>query len=560
MKQLPLFFDVNDNGYSLKDDIEDSNNNLSPDTYKGIYAMHKYWSKKPHNLVANYISRYSSKGEIVLDPFCGSGVSIIESLKLGRRAIGIDINPIAVFSTLMALQHVDIRVLKSHFDILQQEIQPEIDKLYHTECPKCGYSQAVTTHTIWEHNSPRELWVACPACQTAKAIKSPSRKDLETSQNPLEKPRWFPTNELIENHRINARAGTRVCDLFTKRALVALSLLLARIRQIPDEKIRAIMEFCFSASLPQASNMVFVIRRRGKIGGDETNARVEVGSWVIGYWTPPEHFEIHVWRCFQNRFARIVKGKQEANSIIPSTAEPLFSFTELSQSSLGYWVFRGTATQLPIPSESVDYIFTDPPHGNRIPYLELSLMWNAWLGFEFDWEDEIVISEAQSRRKGANDYYRRLQQAFGEMWRVLKPDRYISIAFNSLNDETWLSLLNGLVTAGFEVLEVAPLEYSARSVVQDSRKNGLKTDFVLTGRKNIKTNRSEFFVNESRSQLEEAMLRYFASRTNGAETHEVITGLLTPAIPLGTVYKVSQIMQSLEKMCIYQNGWQLKPS
>ncbi|MFQ6062383.1 MAG: DNA methyltransferase, partial [Methanosarcinales archaeon] len=33
--------------------------------------MHKYWARKPHNVVAEYIKKYSEEGEIVLDPFCG---------------------------------------------------------------------------------------------------------------------------------------------------------------------------------------------------------------------------------------------------------------------------------------------------------------------------------------------------------------------------------------------------------------------------------------------------------------------------------------------------------
>ena len=32
-----------------------------------------------------------------------------------------------------------------------------------------------------------------------------------------------------------------------------------------------------------------------------------------------------------------------------------------------------------LPDNSIDYILSDPPHGNRIPYLELSMLWNGWL-------------------------------------------------------------------------------------------------------------------------------------------------------------------------------------
>jgi len=307
--------------------------------------------------------------------------------------------------------------------------------------------------------------------------------------------------------------------------------------------------------------MVFVIRRRGKFIGKQENERAEVGSWVIGYWLPEEHFEIHVWRCFANRFRRILKGKQEVNLMIPSAAIECSSFEDLSRNPHGYWINKGTATSLAIPSDSIDYIFTDPPHGNRIPYLELSLIWNAWLGLDFEWENEIVVSEAKSRGKDAKDYQNRLETAFREMWRVLKADKYASIAFNSLDDTTWLSLLNALLAAGFEIMEISPLEYSARSVIQDTRKNALKTDFVITCRKQVQKKNPPITFSHSQTQLECLIRDYLVRRKNGAETYEIMNHLLIQSIPTGTIFKVSHIIEAIERLAHFKNtSWQLKLS
>ena len=46
-------------------------------TYKGIYAMHKYWGKKPFNEISKFIEEYTVPGDVVLDSFCGSGVTLI---------------------------------------------------------------------------------------------------------------------------------------------------------------------------------------------------------------------------------------------------------------------------------------------------------------------------------------------------------------------------------------------------------------------------------------------------------------------------------------------------
>lgn len=41
---------------------------LPPKTHTPMYYMHKYWARKPHNIVGEYIETYSEEGEIVLDP------------------------------------------------------------------------------------------------------------------------------------------------------------------------------------------------------------------------------------------------------------------------------------------------------------------------------------------------------------------------------------------------------------------------------------------------------------------------------------------------------------
>ncbi|MFN8488876.1 MAG: DNA methyltransferase [Caldilineaceae bacterium] len=556
LEQLSLFEQEISHSTNTVSDITDTSNNSSerPDTYTGMYAMHKYWSKKPYNLVAQYIERYSQKGELILDPFCGSGVTITESIKSFRKAIGIDINPIATFLTSMGLEHINTRSLKNHFEFLRDEVEHEIDKQYFTKCSTCSNEQAIITHTIWEGEIPKEIWVECRNCKKRKTITKPSDTDICLALKKDKPVAWYPTVPLIENGRVNAKAGTLVSDLFTSRALYGLSLLLEKIQKIKDTKIRAVLEFCFTAALPQASKMVFVIRRRGKANGQTEVGKAEVGSWVIGYWIPPEHFEIHSWRCFENRFRRILKGKTEVNFAISPQAVSCSSFEELLSVQLGYWIHKGNATDIPILSESIDYIFTDPPHGNRIPYLELSLMWNSWLGKESDWENEIIVSEAKNRKKDATDYQERLKAAFAQAWRVLKPNKYISVAFNSLDDEAWLSLLSTLLELGFYVCEIAPLEYSARSVVQDTRKNALKTDFVITCQKQIPQTKRSISVNKSVSQISNSIGSYLSNRKQGAATYEVINRLLIDSISKGYVFNVSQIVETLEKDYIFDKG------
>ena len=47
----------------------------------------------PEQLVELCVRAGSPEGGVVLDPFVGSGTTAVVSARLGRRAIGIDINP-----------------------------------------------------------------------------------------------------------------------------------------------------------------------------------------------------------------------------------------------------------------------------------------------------------------------------------------------------------------------------------------------------------------------------------------------------------------------------------
>jgi len=53
-----------------------------------IYNMHTYWSKKPHDAIRQYIRHYTQEGDLVLDPFCGSGGTALAALTEARNCLG----------------------------------------------------------------------------------------------------------------------------------------------------------------------------------------------------------------------------------------------------------------------------------------------------------------------------------------------------------------------------------------------------------------------------------------------------------------------------------------
>ena len=124
-------------------------------TYKGIYAMHKYWGKKPFNEISKFIEQYTDEGDIVLDSFCGSGVTLIEALKLNRKCIGVDINPIALKLAKVSMTAVDPLLISQTYNEIKAKLQKRIYSLYEVE--ENG-EKTIVTHTIWKHNQPIEVW------------------------------------------------------------------------------------------------------------------------------------------------------------------------------------------------------------------------------------------------------------------------------------------------------------------------------------------------------------------------------------------------------------------
>ena len=62
----------------------------------GLFGVHWYPARYVAQVPGILIGYLSDAGDTVLDPFCGSGTTLIEAARQGRRPIGIDTNPVAV--------------------------------------------------------------------------------------------------------------------------------------------------------------------------------------------------------------------------------------------------------------------------------------------------------------------------------------------------------------------------------------------------------------------------------------------------------------------------------
>jgi len=99
---------------------------------EGRHSVHDYPAMLHYLLVNHLIKNYSSENNLVYDPFCGSGVSIVESLKLNRKAFGTDINPLALLIADVRTSNFEadrIRDVLNRFNIEWNNLTPDIPEV-----------------------------------------------------------------------------------------------------------------------------------------------------------------------------------------------------------------------------------------------------------------------------------------------------------------------------------------------------------------------------------------------------------------------------------------------
>jgi len=460
-----------------------------------IYNMHTYWSKKPPDAIRQYVRHYTEPGDLVLDPFCGSGTTALAALMEGRATIAIDLSPAATFITKNYCTPVDVDELQRAFEELRARVKPEMDWLYETRCDRCD-GRATTGYTVYSYvfqcprclekfplfdcveamgqtatGKPKKIR-ACPYCYERGHVEEIStRKHKRFDPVPVlvsylcqegctprraqrrhndpdpkkraffekydlgklreiearEIPHWYPPHRMMnvesdtEPWGDKWRAGTSnfrtVAELFTRRNLWALAVLLDGIRSIGNNAL----SFAFHSNVLSAS----IMQQYREAGG---------GFAKGTYYVPQIFVERDQWGCLSRKVSDVVKGKTAINRELTSTQVQISTQSATDMSD--------------VLSNSVDYVFTDPPYAGNVQYGELNFIWEAWLSFDTHWHDEEVVVN-DTRGKTDADWARMMRRAMEECYRVLKPGRWISLCYHDTSEGTWQLVQDLMTEVGF---------------------------------------------------------------------------------------------------------------
>jgi 16S rRNA G966 N2-methylase RsmD len=151
-------------------------------------------------------------------------------------------------------------------------------------------------------------------------------------------------------------------------------------------------------------------------------------------------------------------------------------------------VYNESSERLKVPTASVDYVFTDPPFGDYIPYSEINQVNELWLGGTTDRASEIIVSQAQG--KGVSDYGRMMGGVFSEVARVLAPGGIASVVFHSAKPEVWAAFTQAYASAGFKVEAASFLDKSQSSFKQVVSDVSVKGDPLLLLSKDTKPSKA----------------------------------------------------------------------
>lgn len=93
-----LFMQINPFSFSNLTEFE---------TTKHVHRLHPYRGKFIPQIPEYFLKRYFKKGDIILDPFCGSGTTLVACAEMGFPAVGIDVSEFSVFMTNVKLGNYD---------------------------------------------------------------------------------------------------------------------------------------------------------------------------------------------------------------------------------------------------------------------------------------------------------------------------------------------------------------------------------------------------------------------------------------------------------------------
>lgn len=485
-----------------------------------IYNAHTYHTKVPFRAIIPFVEHYTKPGDIVLDGFCGTGMTGIAAQFIGREAILGDLSPIASFIAYNYNLPINVESFRTEATRILKTVEAECGWMYETLhsdgtkgrinfvawsdvflCPYCSKEIVFWNAAVDPESGKVDEIFKCQFCgstlskrqmhhaidevfdnalnksiQKYKQIpvlinysirrknyeKKPDERDLQIIQKIMKSqiPYWFPTDRMPDGDeaRRNDIAGiTHIHHFYTERTLWILASIFNHIQNddIKDIRIKHYLKLWFTSQLINLSKMNRF--RRVSFPYNPLSGTLYISSLTS---------EADVFKAYVNKLDKFIAAKSSEYKLSKENARiTIQSTTDLSQ----------------IPINSIDYIFTDPPFGGNLMYSELSFLWEVWLRILTNIKPEAIVNKTQ--KKDLDGYRSLMTECFSEMYRVLKPGRWITVEFHNSKASVWNALQDALSRAGFVVAQVTVLDKQQGSFKQVTSAGAVKNDLIINAYK-----------------------------------------------------------------------------
>ncbi len=269
-------------------------------------------------------------------------------------------------------------------------------------------------------------------------------------------PHWFPVDDILKGDKTGEplRIGiTRVHHFFTKRNLWMFSAIFSRITH-PLSRCALLGGYTVGLKTARFLPLRWINKDTGPMKPHTTGT----------LYFPSLNGEQNWGNIFE---ARISASKRAQSSLPVVSHRNLLSTHSLTRDEK--------------PSESIDYIFLDPPFGANLSYSELNYLWESWLCVKTDNETEAIENRSQS--KGPNEYRCLITRCFVEAYRVLKPGHWMTVEFSNTRAAVWNNIQTAIAEAGFIVANVSALDKKQGSFNAVTNATSVKQDLVISAYK-----------------------------------------------------------------------------
>lgn len=484
-----------------------------------IYMAHAYHTKVPHPAIMRYILHYTQPGDIVFDGFCGTGMTGVaanlcgsfedvlklqeKNVRVGvRHALCSDLSPVA--SLIAASYNLDYN--PKQFEIKANKIIETVEKefgwMYKTDvngrsakinyviwsdiytCPTCGKDVNLWDVAVSEDTKNIASTFLCPHCGNLCTKKSMDKAyevtydEILHTNTKVNKTVPVRINYTLGKDRHEKTLDANDFDIIEKINQLSIVGLQSNKILIGDESKRIERNGISHSHQFYTKRSFIILNRLKELCSDSPILRAWLSSILL--------ITTRMYAFRTDRKGGFMKG----TLYIPSyniEINPLHALKgKISGFVSAYYNNRGnsvvsvsSATKLDsIPSNSVDYMFVDPPFGANIMYSELNSIWEGWLGVRTNNKEEAIVNKSQNKDLFA--YQALMNSSLSEFYRILKPGKWLTMEFSNTSASVWNSIQNALQGVGFVLANVAALDKKQGSFKAIMTTTAVKQDLIIT--------------------------------------------------------------------------------